>query len=62
MTNLERAKQLLEKWKFSEDFTKSSSEEQEIKLKTAILLEPQEVWLNPISNAPVAQSEERSPD
>lgn len=62
MTNLERAKQLLEKWKFLEDFTKSSSEEQEIKLKTAILLEPQEVWLNPISNAPVAQSEERSPD
>lgn len=62
MTNLERAKQLLEKWKHLQDFTKLSNKEQEIKLKTAILLEPQEVWLNPISNAPVAQSEERSPD
>ena len=62
MITQERAKYLLEKWKCLEDFTKLSSEEQEIKLKTAILLEPQEVWLNPISNAPVAQLEERSPD
>lgn len=62
MITQERAKYLLEKWKCLEDFTKLSSEEQEKRCAKAILIESQERWLKPISNAPVAQSEERSPD
>lgn len=64
MITQERAKHLLEKWSKILNYTDSESlsGETEIKLKTAILIEPQESWKNTISNAPVAQSEERSPD
>ena len=64
MITQERAKHLLEKWSKILNYTdsKSLSGKTEIKLKTAILIEPQELWINPISNTPVAQSEERSPD
>ncbi len=64
MITQERAKHLLEKWSKVLDYTdsKSLSGKTEIKLKTAILIESQEEWKNQISNDPVAQSEERSPD
>jgi hypothetical protein len=64
MIKEERAKHLLEKWSKILNYTdsKSLSGKTEIKLKTAILIESQEEWKNQISNAPVAQSEERSPD
>ncbi len=64
MITQERAKHLLEKWSKVLNYTDSEalSGRTEIKLKTAMLIESQEEWKNQISNAPVAQSEERSPD
>ncbi len=64
MITQERAKHLLEKWSKVLNYTDSEalSGRTEIKLKTAMLIESQEEWKNQISNAPVAQLEERSPD
>ena len=58
MTKEEHAKHLLEKWSKILNYTDSESLSGEIetKLKTAILIEPQEEWIKPISNAPVAQA------
>ena len=58
MITQERAKYLLEKWSKVLNYTDSEalSGKTEIKLKTAMLIEPQELWINPISNAPVAQA------
>jgi hypothetical protein len=49
MINQERAKHLLEKWSKVLNYTdsKSLSGKTEIKLKTAMLIEPQELWKNP---------------
>jgi len=54
MITQERAKHLLEKWSKVLNYTDSEalSGKTEIKLKTAMLIEPQELWKNPISNAP----------
>ena len=58
MIKEERAKHLLEKWSKILNYTdsKSLSGKTEIKLKTALLIEPQESWKNTISNAPVTQA------
>ena len=54
MITQERAKHLLEKWSKVLNYTDSEalSGEIEIKLKTAMLIESQEEWIKPISNAP----------
>ena len=58
MITQEHAKYLLEKWKCVIDHVNNPNKQ----LATAILIESQEEWVKPISNAPVAQLEERSPD
>ena len=57
MITQESAKHLLAKWSKVLNYTdsKALSGKTEIKLKTALLIEPQELWKNPISNAPIAE-------
>lgn len=45
MITRERVKYLIEKWKSLKDFTKLSNEEKK-KCSNAILIEPQEIWIN----------------
>jgi hypothetical protein len=49
-----KAGHLIQKWSKVLNYTdsKSLSGKTEIKLKTAMLIEPQELWKNTISNAP----------